>query len=411
MNKPNAIFPCLRSRMGDWWYYIAVMTFRDVDRWVKPVADIHQPEDLKTWIQRKITPERTQHIADYLVQQKQHFFNAIVVGIYEGEPEWYPIQVGTNPAMPKFYPQEKSKGAFGFLLLNGDEKIFAIDGQHRVEGIRPAIVRKEELSDDQQCVIFVSHKETVMGRSRTRRLFSTLNKYAKPVSKGELVALNEDDTFAIVTRKLIDQYRPLNILFVPLTKNANIPLDNRQCVTTVLGLYDLVRTLAIEPGDPRRRKLEIGPSQSEWVSQIYDQFREFWDLLKEHVEEFEEVANSVPALEIAGRYRTRDGGHVLFRPVGMKAFAQAARILVNRGSSWRNAVASLSQTSLDLNSPPWAGVLWNSFGHRVINKNAKLAYNLFLHMAGEPLAPAGYELLNEYRRSLDDSTATLPRVQ
>lgn len=199
-------FPSLRSRMGDWWYYITIMTFDEVNSWVKNVDDIHERRELKTWIQREISPERLEQISDYLTSQKQHFFNAIVVGIYRGEPEWYPIKVGRNPAMPTLRPSERSEDAFGFLCLSGEEEIFAIDGQHRVEGIKSAIAHKSSLSIDQQCVIFVAHKETDKGRVRTRRLFSTLNKYARPVSKGELVALSEDDTFAIVTRKVIDEY-------------------------------------------------------------------------------------------------------------------------------------------------------------------------------------------------------------
>jgi len=38
-----------------------------------------------------------------------------------------------------------------------------------------------------------------------RRIVTTLNKYARPVSQAGLIALNDDDAFAIVTRRLIDE--------------------------------------------------------------------------------------------------------------------------------------------------------------------------------------------------------------
>lgn len=41
---------------------------------------------------------------------------------------------------------------------------------------------------------------------RSRRLFSTLNRYAKPVSMRDIIALDEDDVVAIASRDLIDTH-------------------------------------------------------------------------------------------------------------------------------------------------------------------------------------------------------------
>jgi len=404
------LLPALRSRMGDWWYYITTMTFDEVNSWVKKVDDIHERRELKTWIQRELRPERLAQISEYLTSQKQHFFNAIVAGIYRGEPDWYPIKVGKNPAMPTLQPPERSRDTFGFLYLSGDEEIFAIDGQHRVAGIRSALSHKSSLSVDEQCMIFVAHTETDKGRMRTRRLFSTLNKYARPVSKGELVALSEDDTFAVVTRKVIDEYEHLNIKLVPLTKTANIPGNNGQCVTTVLGLYDLISTISLPLRSRERRHLQVGPPHKSRVEEIFTLTCHFWNLLRKTIPEIKEVTGSNPEKGLAAKYRKKDGGHLLFRPVGMKAFAQAARTLVDRGITFDDAVTLLSKTTLDLNICPWPGALWNSVAHKIINKNGKLAYNLFLYMARKPLEPSSYNLLSEYQRALDDSDAGLNSV-
>ena len=233
--------------------------------------------------------------------------------------------------MPDLQLEDRAKHTFGFLCLTGTEEIFAVDGQHRVEGIKRALSKRNSLSRDQQCVIFISHKQTDKGRARTRRLFSTLNKYAKPVSKGELVALSEDDTFAIITRKMIDEYKHLNINFVPLTKTANIPASDTRCVTTVLALYDLIRTISLPPRSREKRRLEVGPPQNQRIQEIYDIACNFWNLLRESVLEIKKVTDSKPEDSLAHKFRTKQGGHILFRPVGMKAFAMATRILVNRG--------------------------------------------------------------------------------
>ena len=409
--KFPTLFPCLRSRMGDWWYYITIMTFDEVNIWIKNVDDIHERQELKTWIQRDLSPKRLKEIADYLRSQKQHFFNSVVVGIYRGEPDWYPIQVGKNLAMPMLALPEGSQNAFGFLHLSGDEELFALDGQHRVEGIRLALAQKPSLAKDQQSVIFVAHQETETGRARTRRLFSTLNKYARPVSKGELVALSEDDTFAIVTRKIIDEYKYLNIGFVPLTKTTNIPSNDTKCITTVLGLYDLIQRISLKSGSRDKRKLETGPADKVRVQEIYDQTCHFWDLLRKSVKEIKEVSDSHPRDQLAAKYRRMDGGHLLFRHVGMKAFAHATRTLVDRGKTVEKAVALLSHTNLDLNTYPWSGVLWNSVAKRMINKNSRLALNLFLYMGGQPCEPDSYPLLEEYQRALDNPDANLHKIR
>ena len=73
----------------------------------------------------------------------------------------------------------------GILKLSGKEKLFAIEGQHRVEGIKRLAeqIGDEEFGKmpDELCVIFVAHKRSPAGMRRTQRLFSTLNRHTKPV--------------------------------------------------------------------------------------------------------------------------------------------------------------------------------------------------------------------------------------
>jgi DNA sulfur modification protein DndB len=195
-------FPALRARTGDRAYYICLMTFSDIKDWIKPVNEIHEKKEMKSWLQRELTPKRIDQISNYLLTQPQRFFNAIVAGIFMGKPDWFPITLEEDFPFESLELEDSSPNAFGFVKLTGSEDIFAIDGQHRVEGIKHAVSLNSELGKEQQCVMFVSHRTDDEGHKRTRRLFSTLNRYAKPVSRGDIVALSEDDAFAIVTRKL-----------------------------------------------------------------------------------------------------------------------------------------------------------------------------------------------------------------
>jgi DNA sulfur modification protein DndB len=213
MTEERTTFPAIRCCMGDWIYYITYMKFSDVAHWIKKTEEIHKSKKLRDMIQRELT-KRVNPIVDYLVEQEERFFNAIVVGIYGGDPQWYSIEVHDSPVLGPPNLDEDSQHSIGLLVLEGNEKLFAIDGQHRVEAIKGALYKKPDLGNEDQSVIFVAHRTDEGGQRRTRRLFSTLNRYAKPVSKGEIVALDEDDAFAIVTRRLVEDF-PLLPRFRP----------------------------------------------------------------------------------------------------------------------------------------------------------------------------------------------------
>jgi DNA sulfur modification protein DndB len=246
--------------------------------------------------------------------------------------------------------------AYGVISISGKEEIFAIDGQHRVEGIREALKAGEDLAGEELTVIFVAHKTTDEGRERTRRLFTTLNKYAKPVSQAELIALNDDDTFAVVTRRLIDEYPGLNVDLVPLNPTANLAPGDKHSLTSVITLYKLVRTLTLPSGKAERRILEEGPLEPQRAEAVFATLVEYWDALKKRVPEIAAVCAAKPSQDVAGKYRTDEGGHLLLRPAGQEYFAKAVRILMDRGTALRTAVSTLAKLPMTHGEAPWRGV-------------------------------------------------------
>lgn len=391
--------------MGDWWFYIATMTMKDVAERVKRVDEIHETTSLKTWIQREMNPKRKQQVADYLLTQPQRFFNAVVLGIYGGSPDWFPVTVSAGKIHADVELDERVSTAFGLIKLSGEEELFAIDGQHRIEGIKCAVAnpKSEKLADEEQTVILVAHKKTEQGRQRTRRLFFTLNRYAKPVSEGELIALSEDDTFAIVTRKLVDEYPGLNGDFVPLHKTANLPVHDKRSLTSVISLYAVVRALSVPSGKRTASHFVTGPPDPAHVESFYHQSVDFWDALKKHVREVSLVCNSKPDQELASKYRNTDGGHFLFRPFCLVAFAKATRILHDRGQSISDAVRTLAKANMDLAKDPWLHIVWNPSKAVMVNKNEPLVRNLLLHEAGQSLSPSGFKLGEQYRKALGEA--------
>ncbi|KSV18847.1 hypothetical protein DA01_08810, partial [Dehalococcoides mccartyi] len=157
--------------------------------------ELHKSKLLREMLQRSITDNYKQ-IATYISQQEERFFNSLVLAVYDGDPQWHEVRLN--------YGDGEEYYDIGLLELTGKEKIFPIDGQHRVEGIKKALKENNGFKDEQIPVIFIGHKNDESGMQRARRLFSTLNRYAKPVSKRDIITLDEDDAVAIASRELIE---------------------------------------------------------------------------------------------------------------------------------------------------------------------------------------------------------------
>lgn len=204
-NNNELILPALRAHMGDWAYYVTFLQMGEIAKRIELAEDIHPSSTLKEMIQRQIT-DRANPIAEYILNQSQRFFNSLIVGVYGGSPNWCELSIKTNQLFDAETLPLYLEGALGILQLDGKETLFAIDGQHRVEGIKKALEENEDLKTDEVSVIFVPHRIEKNGMERTRRLFTTLNRYAKPVKKSEIIALDEDDIIAIITRDLVEKH-------------------------------------------------------------------------------------------------------------------------------------------------------------------------------------------------------------
>jgi len=194
----NAIdIPAIRGTIGKLTFYTATFSFKQIEERVKPADDeLHTSSSLREQLQRALT-DNHKSITEYILKQNEHFFNALVLAMYDGDPTWNELEFEYN---------NNSYHSMGFLHLNGEERIFPVDGQHRVEGIKGALKENPKLNDEKITVIFIGHHNDKEGKEKTRRIFSTLNRYAKPVKLGDIIALDEDDTVAIVTRNLLESY-------------------------------------------------------------------------------------------------------------------------------------------------------------------------------------------------------------
>lgn len=419
--KLKKSFPALRCIMGDWTYYITYMKFSDVAAYIKRATDVYQNKGLSDMIQRELkVKSRAPEIARYLVERKERFFSSIVVGVYGGTANWYPIRVKTSPVLGTPDIDEDAQESIGLVELSGDQDLYAIDGQHRVEGIKQALGKAPALANEDLSVIFVAYMKDPKGRMHTRQLFSTLNRYATPVSKGEIVALNEDNAFAITTRRLVEDFQLLNSTidnktgFVSFRTTAPVPASDQTHLTTVLALHDIVATIHRPILDSRAKQqmkdLEHRRPDDKTLDLIYEEQVKYWDLLRRHFPEYDELFRSVPSDRVAGKYR-ENGGHLMFRPIGQLAFARAVRILRDRGDDLAGAISSLAKAPMRLDVEPWRFVLWNPNTSRLNTKVSPLLTEgiLLAYLDQEPRR-RDFDVVEEYKKVIGDVEpgATVP---
>ena len=153
--------PAIQGQIGDTIYYTANLSFNQIKMFVKKVdSELHTSTSIKEVIQRSLT-DNYKKIRDYILNRSDFFFDSLVLAVYDGDPKWTEVRYEIG---------EDAYYNVGILEFTGEEKIFPVDGQHRVEGIKAALDEKAELGGETIPVMLIGHKNTPEGREKSRRI-------------------------------------------------------------------------------------------------------------------------------------------------------------------------------------------------------------------------------------------------
>ena len=403
--------PSLRGLIGDWVYYPTLMKLKDIAERVKIAEEIYQSDILSEMVQRVIKRKRGKEIKDYLLKQEQRFFNSLIVAVYEGDPSWYDItHIESNSQYDSEEIPEDVVAGIGILSLDGREKLFTLDGQHRLIGIKEAVAEDPQLGEDELSIIFIAHRIDSEGMERSRRLFTTLNKNAVRVSKGETIVLDEDDAMAITVRSLVTK----NPMFMEdrILNNAtdNVPKSNQTCLTTIGNLYDLLGILFTKvyiiskKKTLKEKKVELTKirQSDEILDKHYANACAYFEQLTNSFLPLQEFANSGDDYSVVvEKYRHSDGGSVLFRPMGLKILTEVMAALSDKYPP-SECFKVISKLPIDLTQNPYNGVIWDP-SQKKIKGGRTLARNLLLYMLDHPPKDVD-ELHEDYAKALGAET-------
>ena len=110
--------------------------------------------------------------------------------------------------------------------------------------------------------------------------------------------------------------------------------------------------------------------------------------LADHFPPVQHLREDTDDLEVAVHYRHENGGHLLFRPIGLLLIARVIRRLMDNGEAVDRATRRVSNAPMDLAEFPWAGLLWDVRNGRMITQSAnqKAAEKLLFYALGGELS-------------------------
>lgn len=396
--------------MGNWVYYCCLVDLQTLASRVDYAYELHDSARLSEMIQRELEEKRCKEIANYLTTQSDRLFNALVVATYGGQPNWHSLSNVQNKGNPDELDSltPDTMLSVGFLTLRGDESLFALDGQHRLSGIKTAVEKAgTNAPTDEVPVIFVAHEKSDQGLRRTRRLFTTLNKTAKPVSKFDVIALDEDDVMALTVRWLIDENPDMfgdeRILFVG---SSNMPPSNVKSLTTIVNLYDILLTWYTQANiSVRSSSAELKKSRpaDDRLAEYYHHAKELFEALAAGFPELGAFFSAEKTESVVSRYRNENA---LFRPAGLIVFVTVIARLTHE-MCLADAVRETAKLPRNLDSLPYAGLMWNQDTQTIRRFTRRTLLEMLLYMLDRSKRPER-ELLQRYRNEVGDHDLKLP---
>lgn len=393
---PSKTFvPAFKAHVGEWEYYLCLMSYAQVAREINFAYELGVNKDLGSMIQRGIGV-RTEQITDYLLNNNRRFLGSLVVAAWGGHPEYVPLQMADNDEQGILAGVDRE---FGVLTFDGTHQFFALDGQHRLRAIKDAVKKKPGLGAEDIGVIVVPHFDTDEGRQLTRRLFTNINRNAVKTSKQEGIALDEDDGFAIMTRRLLDEHPFIGIdgvvqVFSRRGDEGELKLATRQVPvnqsawTTIGVLYDLTKDLGYDLDGTMHRLSERATDEV-----LDDSYQIVAERLTQLLESCGSLtvrySNAISGKELRAPKARENEGHAFMRPVVQVSVVRAIRHVVQQGLlTWDDAMAKLRSLDWKISSAPFTAV-WQltpearAQGKMITGReNTDLLLNLlFIHLA------------------------------
>ena len=360
---------CIKAQLGTTTYYIAKMPAGQLIDLVGFAMEMPEWDSMTAdeKMQRTLDVNRVvAELVPYIVEDADKFFGCLIVDIYQGFDKMIFESVGdVIPNLPAAYKTPLKD--MGFLTLPGNERLIALDGQHRLLSLKiaikglvglPASITKvtpawnslkphPELAGEEISVIFVEHTDN----TKIRKIFNKVNRYARQTSRSDNIITSDDDIFAVIARKLISEGEPLApINGIDLVNWKNNTLSTRsKHLTTLSALYTIAETLLKD----ERFSNKAMPSPDK-AKKAYTTVSDFWNISLSGLEAFKRYINLTNADKTISGLRE---DNLLLKPVTQMAIAHVAYMAQIKGLAWKEVIERLNKIDWSFDNDLWFNIL------------------------------------------------------
>jgi len=295
-------YPATQMSIGNWDLFSVRLTFEDLKKNISFAHDIETPSVLDDFYQRKLNESRAKKdIVNYLLYRDDSFFNSLVIACLGDLPEFIPIKPNEELLKDLKIDKDEVLGQ-GFFRFSATQKYFVLDGQHRMFAIKEILEDPDnmdivgpEFLDQHINALVVTRGEgedQENFKQKYRRLFTSLNRYAKPTDQTTNIIMDEDDAFAILTRRLIlelDEFRNNSSEGAVTNPSINIERGTMQSglphFTNLVSLYKINQSFLTNrivrnnfEGIEMREYITMRPSDED-LDALFGYLKNYWNTI------------------------------------------------------------------------------------------------------------------------------------
>lgn len=421
-----ATLGCIQAKMGRTTYYICKMAAGELIDKVGIAKELPEWPDMtaEEKMQRECDIKRiVEEIVPYVTDDPDRFFSSLIADIYSGfdEIRFEPLSkvVGNIPdayAIPM--------ADMGFITLPGKERLIALDGQHRLLSLKIAIrgimgvpggtktfaaMNKlqphPELANEELCIILVEHTDT----AKIRKIFNKINKYAKQTSRSDNIITSDDDTFAVIARRLFKEGGPLApINGIDLVNWKSNTLSQRsKNLTTLSALYTIAETILKD----KKYSSKMLPDNAA-LEEAYQTIASFWRITLDGVQAYQQYLELTRNNKPVSNLREKN---LLLKPVTQMALAHVALMAQRKEISWDSVVGKLNHIDWSFNNELWFNILVIGSANKkmITGKDSIRSAGMviaYMVMGNQMTRSEVDDVRQIIRNARNDDSAALPRM-
>ena len=355
------VIPAIKGKIGNTVYYEGTMKVQDF------VNSVSLPSDMDEWgnssieerMQRNPDTKRIDtQLAPYIANERDRFFGSVIVLIYSKKIRFEPIKKYASH-IPQSY--QSSTGNMGFLIIDEGASMIVLDGQHRRIALQKVCERKvdgefaRDVLNDDICVIFIEHEN----REKTRRIFNTVNRYAKQTNRSDNIITSEDDGYAIISRRLLQEgaalAKPVHIENDIVNWRSNTLTGRSTHLTTISIVYETVK-LILDHYGVQKFQQQTRPLEKE-MRKAQSYCETVWSTMLKSIEPYKRALKNPKRIPELRHDRARE--HLLFKPAAQIAIVEAVLQAVSSGNISLD-VAMKRVNLIDdwsINNTDWRGLI------------------------------------------------------